>query len=101
MHTAVEGSQGCLVATEGQARERSIDDLPVELEGSLGRYAGQQVEQGGDGAAGGEYGDVLTALGACQQALQTAADGIDKSLPGLVARLVILCLLYTSDAADE
>ena len=39
--------------------------------------------------------------GACQQALQTAADGVDKSLPGLVAGLVILAADPATDDTGE
>ena len=61
MHMAVEGSQTHLAAAEFQLAERGIDDLPIQFEGLCRRHAGDEAEQGGDGAAGSEHGDVLFA----------------------------------------
>ena len=77
MHMAVEGSQTHLAATKFQLAERGIDDLPIQFEGLCRRHAGDQAEQGGDGAAGGEHGNVLFAAGLFENALQTAFDLLD------------------------
>jgi hypothetical protein len=37
-----------------------------------------QVEQGGDGAAGGEHGDFLRVVGLFENAVQAALDALDE-----------------------
>ena len=86
----VEGGQSHLATAELQLVERGVDDLPVEIERLVGGYAGQQVEQCGNGAAGGEYGNVLLAVGLFEQALEAAVYLLDETLPALQAGLVML-----------
>lgn len=98
MHMAVEGSQTHLAAAEFQLAERGIDDLPIQFEGLCRRDAGKQAEQGGDGAAGGEHGDILFAGGLFEDAPQTAFDLFDIGLPALQAGLVMFA---GNPAADQ
>jgi hypothetical protein len=49
---------------------------------------GNQVEQGGDGAAGGEHGDFLRVVGLFENALQAALDALDETQPAFQARRV-------------
>ncbi len=71
MRMTVEGSQSHLATAEFQLVERGVDDLPIQFKGLPGRYLGNQVEQGGNGAAGGEYGDFLIAVGLFEDAVKT------------------------------
>ena len=81
MGVTVEGSQCHLATTELELVERGVNNLPVHFEGLGGRHSGNQVEQGGDGAAGGEYGDFVGVVGGFKDPLQTTLDPLDKPQP--------------------
>ena len=66
----VEGSQGDLAAMELELAERGVCNVPGELEGIAGWNLGQDVEQGSDGAAGGEHGDGLLVVGPVEKAVE-------------------------------
>ncbi|SPO56252.1 protein of unknown function [Pseudomonas sp. JV551A1] len=85
MGLAVEGSQCHVAAAELQLAERRVDDLPVQRERLAGGNTGNQVEQGGNGAARGEDGDVVTAAGGIENTLQAALHAGGERLPGLQA----------------
>ncbi|RMT83627.1 hypothetical protein ALP39_04861 [Pseudomonas marginalis pv. marginalis] len=85
----VEGSQCHLATAEFQLVERGVNNLPVQFEGLGGRHSGNQVEQGGDGAAGGEHGDFLCVVRGFKNALQATLDAFDKPQPAFEPRRVI------------
>jgi len=82
---AVERSQCHVAAAKLQLAERRVDDLPVQREGLTGGYTANQVEQGGDGATGGEHRDVVATAGSVQHPLQAGVDPCGERLPGLQA----------------
>ncbi len=78
----VEGSQCHLAALKLEATERGVCYLPGQLERVVGGNAGQQVKQGGDGAAGGEHSDsVLRVMGVIEQSIEAALHALDKGQP--------------------
>jgi len=85
----VEGSQGHFASTKLQVVERGVDDLPVQLKGLFGRHLRNQVEQGSDGAAGGEHGYFLGVVGLFEDPLQTGLNPLDKAQPAFKARRVV------------
>ncbi|MNQ74550.1 hypothetical protein D3C85_893090 [compost metagenome] len=84
----VEGSQGHLATTKLKLVERGVDDLPVQFKGLPGRHLRNQVEQGGDGAAGREHGDFLGVVGLVEDAMQAGLHPLDKPQPAFQARCV-------------
>ena len=89
MCMTVEGSQSHLATAELQLVERGVDDLPIQFKGLSGRHSGNQVEQGGDGAARGEHGDFLLAVGLFQDALQPGLNPLDETQLAFQARGVV------------
>nr|GFA56656.1 hypothetical protein [Tanacetum cinerariifolium] len=72
-----------LAVSKLQLIERGVDDVPVELEGLGGGHPGDQVEQGGDGAARGEHSNPVIRTGAVENAAQACLHLFDKRLPAL------------------
>ncbi|MNI37625.1 hypothetical protein D3C73_917250 [compost metagenome] len=85
----VEGSQGHLATTKLELVERGVDDLPVQFKGLFGRHLRNEVEQGGDSAAGGEHGDFLRVVGLFENAVQPGANPFDKAQPAFQLRRVV------------
>lgn len=85
----VEGSQCHLATAEFQLVERGVNNLPVQFERLGGRHSGNQVEQGSDGAAGGEHSDFVGVVGGLKDALQATLDPLDKPQPAFQPGWVI------------
>src|SRR5690606_25546653 len=90
MYVIVEGCQGDFPITKLQLAQRGIDDLPVQFEGFDRLYANDQLKQGGDGSARGEYRDTVLRAGLLKQTVQSALDAFDKTLPASEAFLFVL-----------
>src|SRR5471032_1901737 len=85
----VEVSQGHLATTKLQLVERGVDDLPVEFKSLPGRHLRNEVDQGSDGATGGEHGNFLSVVGLFKDAVQSALHAFDKPQPAFQARCVV------------
>src|SRR5690606_10749714 len=101
MRMAVEGSQTYLAAAELKQAKRGIDDLPIEFKCLVHRYPGKQVQQGGNGAAGGKHGDAVLVVRLLDDAHQAGSNLLDIALPVLQVRLVVLICDPASDQFGE
>ena len=84
---AVEGSQCHLATAEFQLVERGVYNLPVHFKRLRGRHSGNQVKQGGDGAAGGEH-DLARPAAERAGLLRNAADALEAATPELISLCV-------------
>ena len=69
--------------------ERSVSNLPGQLESIGGRNLGQYVEQGSDGSAGGEHGDGVLIVCQVENAIKSRLNPFDKSQPCFQTRGVV------------